>query len=138
MRSFTTTSFFQKTLHGDCDVSYTFTEGMVYKAVAHMKDCTNRKFRFIDDWRGYRCNVDWKNPQKKESTDGLYSQATSAYKIEGGSVKAMMTQGSLVGNMYEAEGMSHFAVVNMTAILIDEKSSSGKLLKVPRSSQKFP
>ena len=111
---------------------------MVYKAVAHMKDCTNRKFRFLDDWRGYRCNVDWKNPQKKEGTDGLYSQATSAYKIEGGSVKAMMTQGSLVGNMYEAEGMSHFAVVNMTAILIDEKSSSGKFLKVSMSSQKFP
>ena len=102
-----------------------------------MKDCTNRKFRFLDDWRGYRCNVDWKNPQKKEGTDGLYSQATSAYKIEGGSVKAMMTQGSLVGNMYEAEGMSHFAVVNMTAILIDEKSSSGTFLKVPMSSQMF-
>jgi hypothetical protein len=50
-------------LHGECDITYTVTDDMVYKSVSHMRDCKNRNYRFIDDYRGYRCDVDWTNPQ---------------------------------------------------------------------------
>ena len=69
-------------MHGDCEVSYAVTEGQVIKSVSHMADCKNRKYRLIDDWRGYRCDMDYKNPEKKESVDGLYSMANTVYKIE--------------------------------------------------------
>ena len=49
-----------------------------------MEDCTNRKYRLIDDWRGHRCNMDLENPQKKEGTDGIYSEGSTAYMIKGG------------------------------------------------------
>lgn len=117
-----------------------------------MRDCKNRNYRFIDDYRGYRCDVDWTNPQvraniqiwitlgdnnklfnpqRKESTDGLFSSATTAYKVEkvGGNyvIKAMATTGSLVSQMYEVEGMSHFAYVNVTSVLVNQRSSPGDI-----------
>ena len=49
----------EETLHGLCDISYTVTDSVLYKTVAHMKDCKNRRFRMIDDWRGHRCDIDW-------------------------------------------------------------------------------
>ena len=75
-------SSLQKSLHGDCEVSYAVTEGQIIKSVSHMADCKNRKYRLIDDWRGFRCDMDFKNPEKKESVDGLYSMANTVYKIE--------------------------------------------------------
>ncbi len=112
-------------------MTYTVTDDMVYKTVAHMKDCRNRKYRFIDDWRGYRCDTDWSNPQKKESTDGLFSTATTAYKLgKNGNqyfIKAMVTTGSLIAQVYGTEGASHFAWVNVTSILTGQRSSPGDI-----------
>ena len=93
-----------------------------------MEDCTNRRYRLIDDWRGHRCNMDWKNPQRKEGTDGIHSEGSTAYMIKGGSVRMMMTQGTLISNMYKTQGMTNFATVFVRAVLIDEKPSSGKPL----------
>merc|ERR1712008_136371 len=111
-----------KSLHGDCEVSYAVTEGQVIKSVSHMADCKNRKYRLIDDWRGYRCDMDYKNPEKKESVDGLYSMANTVYKIEkvGGNfvIKGMATTSALIAQFYETEGMSHFAHANMTSVLV--------------------
>ena len=39
----------------------------------------------------------------------------------------MTTTSSLVAQMYETEGMSHFAYVNVTSILTNQKSSSGDI-----------
>lgn len=107
------------------------TDGYVYKTVAHLKDCRNRKFRKIDDWRGYRCDMDYKNPGRIESTDGLFSHSTTAYKLEkdgsGFVVKKMVTNGGVVAQFFETEGVSHFTWVNITSILVDKKSSSGDI-----------
>ena len=54
--------------------------------------------RFLDDWRGHRCghDMDWKDPQKKTHTDGLWSGANTQYHLEGQNVKKMVMSGSLV------------------------------------------
>ena len=54
--------------------------------------------RFLDDWRGHRCgpDMDWKNPEKKTNTDGLWSGANTQYHLEGENVKKMHMSGSLV------------------------------------------
>ena len=83
--------------------------------------------RFLDDWRGFRCDMDPKNPTIKESTDGLYSQSTSVYKVKNGNIVRMNTHGSFVSNMFESEGMSHFATVNVTAVLDGQPKSGSKL-----------
>ena len=36
----------------------------------------------VDDWRGHRCDIDFQNPTKIESTDGLFSHSTTAYSVE--------------------------------------------------------
>ena len=72
----------QKSIHGDCEVAYAVSAGQIVKSVSHMADCKNRKYRLIDDWRGYRCDIDYKNPQIKKSVDGLYSMANTVYKID--------------------------------------------------------
>ena len=59
-----------------------------------MADCKNRKYRLIDDWRGYRCDMDFKNPEKKTSVDGLFSMANTVYKMK------------KEGGQYVIEGMS--------------------------------
>ena len=82
--------------------------------------------RFLDDWRGFRCDMDPKNPTIKESTDGLYSQSTSVYKVKNGNIVKMNTHGSFVSNMFESEGMSHFATVNVTAVLVGQPQSGSK------------
>ena len=118
-------------MHGECDISYTVTDDVVYKTVAHMKDCRNRRYRFIDDWRGFRCNMDWTNPQKKDDTDGLFSHSTTAYKLDKSSgnyvIKAMITNGALVAQMFETEGQSHMAFVNITSILVGQRASPGDI-----------
>jgi hypothetical protein len=70
--------------------------------------------------------MDLENPQKKEGTDGIYSEGSTAYMIKGGSVRLMITQGTLISNMYKTQGMTNFATVFVRAFLIDEKPSSGK------------
>merc|ERR1711881_8544 len=95
----------EKSLHGDCEVSYTATENMIIKSVSHMADCKNRKYRLIDDWRGYRCDMDFKNPEKKTSVDG------------------MATTSALIAQFYETEGMSHFAHANLTSVLVAQRAS---------------
>jgi hypothetical protein len=121
----------EKSLHGDCEVSYAVTEGQIIKSVSHMADCKNRKYRIIDDWRGYRCDMDFKNPEKKETVDGLYSMANTVYKIEkvGGKnvIKGMATTSALIAQFYETEGMSHFAHANMTSVLVAQRASPGDI-----------
>lgn len=96
-----------------------------------MADCKNRKYRLVDDWRGHRCDIDWKDPQRKESVDGLFSTASTVYKIsqEGGSyvIKGMSTVNSLVAQMYQEEGMSHIGNVNVTSYLVAQRSSPGDI-----------
>ena len=70
--------------------------------------------------------MDPKNPTIKESTDGLYSQSTSVYKVKNGNIVKMNTHGSFVSNMFESEGMSHFATVNVTAVLVGQPQSGSK------------
>merc|ERR1711963_756742 len=121
----------EKSIHGDCEVAYAVSEGQIVKSVSHMADCKNRKYRLIDDWRGYRCDIDYKNPQNKKSVDGLYSMANTVYKIDkvGGKyvIKAMATSSSLIAQMYEVAGMSHFAHVNITSVLVAQRSSPGDI-----------
>merc|ERR1711899_45870 len=117
----------EKSLHGDCEVSYTATENMIIKSVSHMADCKNRKYRLIDDWRGYRCDMDFKNPEKKTSVDGLFSMANTVYKMkkEGGQyvIEGMATTSALIAQFYETEGMSHFAHANFTSVLVGKRAS---------------
>merc|ERR1711899_223061 len=117
----------EKSLHGDCEVSYTATENMIIKSVSHMADCKNRKYRLIDDWRGYRCDMDFKNPEKKTSVDGLFSMANTVYKMkkEGGQyvIEGMATTSALIAQFYETEGMSHFAHANLTSVLLGKRAS---------------
>lgn len=122
----------EQTIHGECDVEYTVTDDTIYKSVAHMKDCRNRRYRLIDDWRGYRCDMDWKNPQRRENTDGLFSHSTTAYKFEssGGEgivITSMMTTGSLMAQMFETAGVSHFAYANVTSVLVNKRASPGDI-----------
>jgi len=121
----------EKSIHGDCEVAYAVSAGQIVKSVSHMADCKNRKYRLIDDWRGYRCDIDYKNPQIKKSVDGLYSMANTVYKIDkvGGKyvIKAMATSSSLIAQMYEVAGMSHFAHVNITSVLVAQRSSPGDI-----------
>ena len=35
------------------------TDSVISKSVSHFKDCKDRKFRVVDDYRGYRCDGDW-------------------------------------------------------------------------------
>ena len=65
----------QKLVHGNCRVQYTVSPGMVTKGVSHLKDCSNRVYRYppksyqvpksvtennfypsrhVDNFRGYR------------------------------------------------------------------------------------
>jgi len=53
------TAFFQseeKLVHGNCRVQYTVSPGVVTKGVSHLKDCSNRVYRHVDNFRGYRCD----------------------------------------------------------------------------------
>jgi hypothetical protein len=121
----------EKSLHGDCEVSYAVAEGQIVKSVSHMADCKNRKYRLIDDWRGYRCDMDFRNPEKKTGTEGLYSMANTVYKIEkvGGQnvIKGMATTSALIAQFYETEGMSHFAHANVTSVLVAQRNSPGDI-----------
>ena len=73
----------------------------------------------------------FQNPTKVESTDGLFSHSTTAYAVEkqgaGFVVKSMQTSGGVVAQFFETEGVSHITWVNITSILVDQKSSSGDI-----------
>ena len=36
----------QKLVHGNCRVQYTVSPGVVTKGVSHLKDCSNRVYRY--------------------------------------------------------------------------------------------
>jgi len=128
----------EPTIHGDCEVSYIFTDEMIYKTVAHMKDCKNRTIRYIDDWRGLQCDADvCTDLRQKNNTDGLWSGANTQYKIENGEIKMLHLSGSLVSHMYEKEGMSYWANVNATLEFVNKKSSSNDIKVEMNTADKF-
>lgn len=66
-----------------------------------------------------------------DSTDGLFSQSSTSYFFEkqgsGYVIKRMQTNGGVVAQLFETEGVSHFSWVNITSVLVDQKSSGGDI-----------
>ena len=52
--------------------------------------------------------MDYKNPQKKTNTDGLWSGANTQYHLEGEKVKKMVMSGSLVKIFFQKELVTNF------------------------------
>ena len=121
----------QQSLHGDCEISYTVSDDLLVKSVSHMRDCKNRRYKLLDDYRGHRCDMDWKEPQKKESTDGLFSVASTTYKLKknGGSytIESMETSQALISQLYQTEGMTQHVRVLVSSKLVAQRSSSGDI-----------
>ena len=83
-------------------------------------------YRYLDDWRAHRCEMDIFNPELKNNTDGLWSGTNSYYKYENDNiVKEMHSSSSLIANMYEKDGPSYWTNVNMTAYLTEKKPIAG-------------
>ena len=81
---------FQNLLHGDCKVQYTVNDNMISKSVSHFRDCKHRKFRIVDNFRGYRCDGDWsmeawdyygKEMEGRNDPEPLYSSANSMFVV---------------------------------------------------------
>ena len=116
---------------GNCQMSYTVSDEMVIKSVAHMKDCTDRPYRNLDDVRGWRCDADWSNPRKVENPEGLYSQANTVYMVGENNgqkrIERMDTTGNLIAQFFLSDGGSYFAATNITSILSAQRSSRGDI-----------
>jgi len=71
------------------------------------------------------------NCYRMDSTDGLFSHSSTTYHVErqgsGFLIKRMQTNGAVVAQLFETEGVSHFSWVNITSVLVNQKSSSGDI-----------
>ena len=66
------------------------TDSVITKSVSHFKDCKDRKFRVVDNYRGYRCDGDWslqawqvgdRLVEGQAGPDPLYSTANTAFLV---------------------------------------------------------
>nr|XP_040574643.1 uncharacterized protein LOC121123583 [Lepeophtheirus salmonis] len=94
----------EASIFGDCKTLYTITDDQIVKSVSHTKDCKNRVHVLIDDWKGYRCNIDPTNPESRENPNGLYSASNTVFIFEKKgdrlSPKAIVGSSSLVAQFF--------------------------------------
>ncbi|CAB4068892.1 unnamed protein product [Lepeophtheirus salmonis] len=106
-------------------------EASIFGDLAHTKDCKNRVHVLIDDWKGYRCNIDPTNPESRENPNGLYSASNTVFIFEKKgdrlSPKAIVGSSSLVAQFFGSEGVSYIAHSNSTSILKKVQSSPGDI-----------
>nr|WQH82010.1 vitellogenin [Caligus rogercresseyi] len=111
----------ETSIFGDCDTLYTVSEHKIVKSVTHTKDCKNRAFVLVDDWRGHRCDVDPEHPEEREDPNGIFSASNTVYIVDkkGDSFhpKAIIGSSSVVAQFYDKEGVSFIAHSNSTSIL---------------------
>ena len=121
-------------------MQYVVTDQIISKSVSHFKDCKERKFRVVDDYRGFRCDGDWAlqarqvGDQWLEGQTGpepLYSTANTAFMVEARGdkyhVQKMVMSASVAAQFYETEGVSSFINVNRSFTLKNIKTSDGSL-----------
>ena len=77
MQTPTFVSDLQKTIHGECEITYTVTSDTIYKTMNPDTDCPHRPVRRVDDIRGYDCDRDDDN-----KAAGFVSTFNSAYAYE--------------------------------------------------------
>lgn len=123
-------------LHGDCNVHYTINNVMTMRAVNHIKDCKNRPYRHIDDWRGWRCDEQWfeqssKLGEGRNDPDPITSKSDAYYIFEQRDgkrvVKEMGTESGVGTRFYSMDGNSKFVYTRRNMKLQDVKRSSGNI-----------
>jgi len=127
-------------IHGDCKVQYTVNDNMISKSVSHFRDCKHRKFRIVDNFRGYRCDGDWsmeawdmygKEMEGRNDPEPLYSSANSLFVVEKKGnryqVNKMASSGVVAAQYFESAGVSTFIHVNRSLTLVDVRTSDGSI-----------
>jgi hypothetical protein len=72
-----------------------------------MKDCRNRRFRKLDDWRGHRCDIDYKNPTRYHSLfSGIVDRVTSLGEFS--HIGRLINSGSYFKLRKKAKFLLHF------------------------------
>lgn len=103
---------------------YVVGSDAIRKTTVHHKDCENRKWRMVDDFRGFMC-------QRGEGAGYPSSSASVNFIIEkkgsGYQVNAMVATSSLIVQMYEEEGSAQAVFTNSTSILKNVRSSPGDI-----------
>jgi len=127
-------------LHGDCKVQYAVSNNVISKSVSHFRDCKHRKFRIVDNFRGYRCDGDWsmeawdyygKENEGRNDPEPLYSSTNTMFVVEKKGnrfqVNKMVVSGSVAAQYFESKGASNFIHVNKTLTLADIRDSDGSI-----------
>jgi hypothetical protein len=111
----------EKTVQGECNVKYAVSPNAIYKSVVHLRDCTKRPIRVRDDWGGINCD----RANHKEHMDGIVSSSNTIFNLEDDGqqsykIKEIVMYGAIVTQMFEAEGVSHLSVTNVTHTLVHD------------------
>eukprot|EP00090_Calanus_glacialis_P016360 TRINITY_DN2561_c0_g1_i1.p1 TRINITY_DN2561_c0_g1~~TRINITY_DN2561_c0_g1_i1.p1 ORF type:complete len:1526 (-),score=363.79 TRINITY_DN2561_c0_g1_i1:68-4645(-) len=127
-------------LHGDCKVQYTVNNNMISKSVSHLRDCKHRKYRIVDNFRGYRCDGDWsmeawdmygKEMEGRNDPEPIYSSANTLFVVEKKGdrfqVNKMVLSGTVAAQYFESTGASSFIHVNRSLTLVDIRNSDGSI-----------
>jgi len=127
-------------LHGDCKVQYAVSNNVISKSVSHFRDCKHRKFRIVDNFRGYRCDGDWsmeawdyygKENEGRNDPEPLYSSTNTMFAVEKKGnkfqVNKMVVSGTVAAQYFESKGVSNFIHVNKTLTLADIRNSDGSI-----------
>ena len=130
----------QKSLHGDCNIHYTVNQGFVTRSVSHFSDCANRPYRFIDNWRGWRCDgnhameaslMDGHLKEGRSNPEPIYSKSDSYYVLgmrdNKAVVEKMGTEAGIGAQFFEAEGSSHFVYTKRQLTLQEVKASDASI-----------
>jgi len=114
----------EKSINGECDVTYSVSPQAVRKTVSHVDDCVKRVHRLIDDYRSMRC--DGKTTENGPGYPSSVASTVFKLKMEGDRprIVAIAQQGTFVAQFFEEEGAAHIVHTNQTSVLLEKKSSS--------------
>jgi len=146
----------EKNLQGDCFVQYTLEQNhnvdykVVTKAVSHLKDCVNRRYRLFQNMEGVTCNADptmerkfmkvLREPEHSSDyasamlqaytpTEPLFSESTTTFLLvptdgDNYKIQKLVSFGNIIVQPFGEEGASHSTIANTTMILKEVRNSA--------------
>merc|ERR1719435_105413 len=130
----------ERSIHGDCNMLYTFTRGdheqkEISKTVSHFKDCVKRNFKLFDNSGAQSCaaegpvmndNEHTHEKQEEVHAEPIHSNSMTSLQLvelkpNKFKVKKIFSAGAVIVQRFSESGPTHVTLANRTLTLIEVK-----------------
>merc|ERR1711887_117570 len=130
----------ERSIHGDCNMLYTFTRGdheqkEISKTVSHFKDCVKRNFKLFDNSDAQSCAAQGQMMNEYEPThekheehhaEPIHSNSMTTLQLvelkpNNFKIKKIFSAGAVIVQRFSESGPTHVTLANRTFTLIGVK-----------------